>query len=554
MLQDSLNLLRSQYLGLNRILSTLSELVNDTVYLNDETAIIDHAVELLIHNHNFNFVSVCIGEREQFDFVRANSLQNLLRDDIDPLKEPAAITCRELAEQHRQCAQLGLIKHEIGDHFFFSLPMQYEQRQLGYVVASAPSFNQNHEKFLPMFSGVLTSLMMNKRQQARLAEGIERRSMELESAWALANKSRQAKNSFLSSVSHEYLTPLSQINNASAVLLETGLSAEQSQAVQTIVDSVRDLQEKVSGSLDYAQGESSDTKQQADHLELNTLVREVSERFRTRHLDSKIEFQVSADEIPEVDLDCHPVKEILNHLLSNAAKFTDEGVIEISMKLRRSEGRLLTIEFRVSDTGMGIAPSDQANIFRLFVSENASPGTPPGAGMGLALCQRLAHSLGSEIVVTSALGKGSTFHFTIKVARTEAPVSVGLPVDHALSERLSVLLVEDNIVNQKLAAKLLENMGCEVDVANDGVDAVDKFTQAEYDVVFMDCQMPNMDGFEATSKIRELESDNRTPIIALTANSLPEDRAKSFNAGMDEFLTKPVAKEKLKQALHRWSS
>ncbi|MCB1644242.1 MAG: response regulator, partial [Pseudomonadales bacterium] len=118
---------------------------------------------------------------------------------------------------------------------------------------------------------------------------------------------------------------------------------------------------------------------------------------------------------------------------------------------------------------------------------------------------------------------------------------------------LAVLLVEDNVINQKLAARLLEKMGCRVDIANDGQIAIDMFQRAPYDVVFMDCQMPNMDGFEATTKIRELEKDRRTPIIALTANSLPEDRARSFAAGMDEFLTKPIIREKLADALHRWA-
>ncbi|MFT4713738.1 MAG: two-component system sensor histidine kinase/response regulator, partial [Candidatus Azotimanducaceae bacterium] len=124
-----------------------------------------------------------------------------------------------------------------------------------------------------------------------------------------------------------------------------------------------------------------------------------------------------------------------------------------------------------------------------------------------------------------------------------------------MKAQLSVLLVEDNIINQKLAARLLEKMGCKVDIADDGVVAVKMFRRSPYDVVFMDCQMPNMDGFEATSKIREIESNNsHTPIIALTANSMPEDRARSFEVGMDEFLTKPILKDKLRNALEKWGT
>ena len=559
MLQDSISLLRSQYLGLNRILSTLSELVNQTVQSRDELAIMQDAAQLLLHNHNFQYVTVFSAEADKPKLVSAKSVQSLLRGDMDESGASWVGECVELVKQHIPHPDVGLVQREIQGSYYYCLSMRFDEQQLGFIVVNSPSHDDNHAKFLPMFVSVLTSLVMNKKQQAILAADVERRSLELESAWDLAAKSDAAKTEFLSQVSHEYLTPLNQINTASALLLDTQLTPEQAQAVTMIVNSVEDLTTKVGGTLDYVHG-AEDVAPVPTATRIGDLTESLVRPFVELAAEKGLSLRVQCDAIPEVELDQRKYQQILKHLLSNAIKFTHEGVIEVKLSLLRVQGRVAGVELRVSDTGIGIAAEDQTNIFSAFHQVSTSHSrTYQGTGLGLALCQRLANSMNSEIIVTSAPGSGSTFH--LKLNLTIADPVPGVSLNESVQQfsqsqidaGLSVLLVEDNLVNQKLAAKLLEKMGCEVDIANDGIDAVDMFVESKYDMVFMDCQMPNMDGFEATSRIRELESGSRTPIIALTANSLPEDRARSFNAGMDEFLTKPVAKEQLQQALHKWS-
>lgn len=549
MLQDSLNLLRSQYLGLNRILSTLSELVQNTVQSQDEAATIHQAIELLLHNHNFEYVAIYLQTEERLELAESASIQKILTGEMK--QDRWLQLCEDVIQRHVRSQEAGLIQHQIDESYYYSIPFQFDQQLIGFVVVVAPSFDDNHEKFLPMFANVLMSLLLNKRQQAQLTEQVARRSEELESAWDAAQTSHSAKTRFLSRVSHEYLTPLNSINNAGSVLLESDLSSDQAQAVNTIVDSVTELRDKIDHSLNYVQSEAAQLVSTQKGVDLSRLATHLMAEVKASYKNEQVEIRLDLDDLPLVDVDSDRLRQVLTHLISNAVKFTDQGVIELNLSLLTIKGRIAQIEFRVSDTGLGIAPSDQVEIFRAF-PKSGNQSQRRGAGLGLALCQRLTQSLGGEIVVASALGKGSTFHFCLELTLADQ-VFESDPAEE-ISDKLSVLLVEDNLVNQKLAAKLLENMGCEVDVANDGVDAVDKFSQATYDVVFMDCQMPNMDGFEATSKMRELESGGRTPIIALTANSLPEDRKRSFSAGMDEFLTKPIAKEQLMQALHRWSN
>lgn len=552
MLEDSIGLLRGQFLTLTRVLSTLSELVNQSVHCQDEMSVLDLATQLLLEKHNFEYISCYLVEGSELNLVVAKTIQDMLHDRDTDLNQPWLSHCHELAVQHLRKPQERLLMQEFEQSHYYSLSLRFEADQVGFLLINSPSFDDNHSKFLPMFAGVLTSLLMNKRQQAHLTEDVQRRSQALESAWDYARLSDSAKSKFLSNVSHEYLTPLNLINNAGSLLMDTELSPEQSQSVVTILDQVQKLTAMVGGTLDYAQSQSSTFSTAKHQVSLSKLMREVVAEFAQPLSSSGVALQLNIANIPAVNADEQRLKFILNHLLSNAVKFTHEGMIEVELKLIEQKGQMVVVEFRITDTGVGISPDDQSVIFNAYHQlSGVTSDSFSNTGLSLALCQRLAGSLGSEIVVSSALGEGSTFHFCLDLPLSEI---VANDEPHGNNpEAVSVLLVEDNLVNQKLAAKLLEKIGCQVDVANDGLDAVKKFSQCHYDLVFMDCQMPNMDGFEAASKIRELESDHRTPIIALTANSLPEDRARSFRVGMDEFITKPVARDKLQKAIERWA-
>jgi CheY-like chemotaxis protein len=247
-------------------------------------------------------------------------------------------------------------------------------------------------------------------------------------------------------------------------------------------------------------------------------------------------------------------------------KFTDGGRVTLDIGFRPEASSQITVSFTVLDTGIGMDKKMQKTAFEAFrQADESNSRRYQGSGLGLAVSQQLVNLMGGHIKVDSELGEGSKFYFSLILPvspnNEDNPIKFDISVDSSKHElermkaQLSVLLVEDNIINQKLAARLLEKMGCRVDIADDGIVAVKMFCRSPYDVVFMDCQMPNMDGFEATSKIREIESNkSHTPIIALTANSLPEDRARSFEVGMDEFLTKPILKDKLRSALEKWGT
>jgi len=257
------------------------------------------------------------------------------------------------------------------------------------------------------------------------------------------------------------------------------------------------------------------------------------------------------------------IGQVLDNLLSNAVKFTHQGKVVLDISCEADWSDNVTLTFCVRDTGIGLNPEQQQTIFHPFSQADSSNSRQfQGAGLGLTISQQLVKLMGGYIKLESEPDKGSCFSFSLTMPAVNvvpmpalAAQSKSSVADKAVTDgKISVLLVEDNLINQKLAAKLLEKMGCHVDIANDGIIAVEMFSRHFYDLVFMDCQMPKMDGFEATMKIREMETDHRTPIIALTANSLPEDRARSFAAGMDEFLTKPIIRERLKDTIAKWSA
>tara|TARA_R110002072_G_scaffold7773_5_gene41547 strand:- start:25746 stop:27500 length:1755 start_codon:yes stop_codon:yes gene_type:complete len=582
MLQDSLSLLRSQFLGLSRVLSTITELVSSAVQHKDESGLLRAATELLIQNHNFQYVTVHLVFRGELQLSTAMSTRSILRGDIDETKAEWVNTCgviaKQLMEQQEQQEQQSqqsqqrqsVVKRTVADTFYYASPILYQEEVLGIITVNAPSLDENHNKFLPVFASTLANLLLNTRRHTQLSENVQRRSEELETAWESAKQSDVAKSRFLNNVSHEYLTPLNAINAASSLLNDTHLSSEQQECLNTIVDSTKKLSGMVGGTLDFVLSESGNLPGATEQINLGPfsqqLIAEMGRLYSKPDLDLQLGLPASP---PTVVVDTKLLGQILSHLLSNALKFTSRGFVRLDVIPVKSSGNLIEIKFCVSDSGIGIAHEDQKNIFNAFHQLNGSSTRPyEGTGLGLALSQRIADMMGSKILVTSEPGAGAQFEFTLQLPMVSRENKQAVTELKRSTNHVSVLLVEDNLINQKLAARLLEKMGCEVDIANDGIDAVAKFSRTTYDLVFMDCQMPNMDGFEATSKMRELESisrstnvgtettglpGHRTPIIALTANSLPADRDRSFRVGMDEFLTKPIAKEKLKDALTRWS-
>jgi len=567
MLQDTLNLLRRQFLGLNRVLSTVMELVNQGLGHDNEDELLNYAAKLLIHNHNFQFCTIHLVEHKQLSLSVAISTESILDPGKrDETVRPWVQTCEHLASDIVKENLTVLTKKYAGETVYYCMPLLYRGEILGTVSVNSPGFDENHPKLVSIFCNTLTSVLINARQSQTMADAVKKRTLELQSAWRVTEQSLKAKSQFLTNMSHEYRTPLNAVLSASALMQETNLTEEQLEYLASIQGSSAELLRMVNEKLDFSRSNAGDMEIHPEEVNLVKLIEGIANLHRPLAKNKDLFFEVILPtDMPQLVL-CDPgrLTQVLNHLLWNAVKFTDSGRVTLDIAFRPEASSQITISFTVMDTGIGMAGEMQKTAFEAFSQADESNSRRyQGSGLGLAVSQQLVNLMGGHIKVDSELSVGSKFYFSLIL-----PVcaNVGVPplkLDSSLDltnseielmkQKLSVLLVEDNIINQKLAARLLEKMGCLVDIADDGLVAVNMFQRSPYDVVFMDCQMPNMDGFEATSKIREFESDkSHTPIIALTANSLPEDRARSFEVGMDEFLTKPILKDKLKHALEKW--
>jgi two-component system, sensor histidine kinase len=251
------------------------------------------------------------------------------------------------------------------------------------------------------------------------------------------------------------------------------------------------------------------------------------------------------------------IRQVLINMLGNAIKFTDEGTVSLRARLEEDQGRSALVRFEVADTGIGIDAKQQGRLFESFTQADASTTRRfGGTGLGLAICKQLVERMGGTIGIHSDPGVGSTFWFTLsleKTAATDARRTVDPPDIIAATSRGHVLVVDDNPVNQAVAARMLEKRGHIVDVADNGIEAVAAVMGVVYDAVLMDCQMPEMDGFEATREIRRREGSQRhTPIIAMTAGAMTGDREKCLAAGMDAYLSKPIKAETLGEMVDRW--
>jgi CheY-like chemotaxis protein len=257
-------------------------------------------------------------------------------------------------------------------------------------------------------------------------------------------------------------------------------------------------------------------------------------------------------------MSCDPVRlrQMLVNLLHNAVKFTDEGSVELEVSLLEHHGDAMRLRFEVRDTGIGIAPEQLDSVFDAFTqADTSSTRRHRGSGLGLAIVKDLATLMGGDVGVSSRLGVGSAFWFDVTLLRADdaPPEAPPPPIRGDVFAR--ALLAEDDLVNQMVVAEMLKKLGCAVDVAPDGEAACDAAARGRYDIIFMDCHMPQIDGWEATRRIRDAEvvAGVHTPIVALTADAWAGDRERCIAAGMDDYLTKPVSSAYLAAAVQRWT-